>query len=213
MVKVVHEELTELLSGGDHRLVPSSQTPTVLMLVGLQGSGKTTTAAKLALALRRQGHRSLLVAADLRRPAAIQQLETLGRQLDMALGYFNVEVAGSLPRPSQLLALMGGGVKRADELGFAVTGWAIVDEEVAAPLANVIALPMMFLSGVFFPRSIMPGALEAVTDFLPLTYLIDAMRSVAIDGEVLWSQGWNILGLAVWLAITFLVAVRLFRWE
>ena len=70
VVKVVHEELTELLSGGDHRLVPSSQAPTVVMLVGLQGSGKTTTAAKLALALalRRQGHRSLLVAADLRRP-------------------------------------------------------------------------------------------------------------------------------------------------
>ena len=55
--------------------------------------------------------------------------------------------------------------------------------------------------------------LESVTDFLPLTYLIDALRNVAIDGEVLWSQGWNVLGLAVWLVITFVVAVRLFRWE
>ena len=129
--------------------------------------------------------------------------------IGVAVGFFNVEVAGNLAAVL-LLALMGGGVFVS--LGFAVSGWAR-SEEVAAPLANVIALPMMFLSGVFFPRSIMPGALEAVTDFLPLTYLIDAMRSVAIDGEVLWSQGWNILGLAVWLAITFLVAVRLFRWE
>ena len=75
VVKIVHEELTALLTGGDHRLMPSSQPPSVLMLVGLQGSGKTTTAAKLALDLRRQGHRALLVAADLRRPAAILQLE------------------------------------------------------------------------------------------------------------------------------------------
>ena len=129
--------------------------------------------------------------------------------IGVAVAFFNVEVAGNLASVL-LLALMGGGVFVS--MGFAVSGWAR-SEEVAAPLANVIALPMMFLSGVFFPRSIMPGALESVTDFLPLTYLIDAMRSVAIDGEMLWSQGWNILGLAVWLAITFLVAVRLFRWE
>ena len=59
----------------------------------------------------------------------------------------------------------------------------------------------------------MPAALESVTGYLPLTYLIDALRNVAIDGEALWTQGWNILGLAIWLAISFLVAVRPFRWE
>ena len=59
----------------------------------------------------------------------------------------------------------------------------------------------------------MPDVLERVTDFLPLTYLIDALRNVATDGEVLWSQGWNLLGLGVWLIITFAVAVRLFKWE
>ena len=117
VVKVVHEELTDLLRGGDHRLVPSSQPPSVIMLVGLQGSGKTTTAAKLALALRRQGHRSLLVAADLRRPAAIQQLETLGRQLDIA-------VYSEDPKDASAEQAARNGVKRAEELG--VT-WAIVD--------------------------------------------------------------------------------------
>ena len=73
VVKVVHEELTNLLSGGDHQITPSSQATSAILLVGLQGSGKTTTAAKLGLAMRKQGHRSLLIAADLRRPAAIHQ--------------------------------------------------------------------------------------------------------------------------------------------
>ena len=117
VVKVVHEELTEILSSGDHRLTPSSQLPSVLMLVGLQGSGKTTTAAKLALQMRRQGHSSLLVAADLRRPAAISQLQTLGKQLD-------IPVYSEAPKSSSAIKVAQAGVKRAQELG--VT-WVIID--------------------------------------------------------------------------------------
>ena len=117
VVKIVHEELTDMLSGGDHRLTPSSQLPSVLMLVGLQGSGKTTTAAKLALQLRRQGHTALLVAADLRRPAAISQLETLGRQLD-------VPVYSEEPRQSTVSQVVKNGVERARQQGLT---WAIID--------------------------------------------------------------------------------------
>ena len=117
VVKIVHEELTALLSGGEHRLTPSSQATTTLMLVGLQGSGKTTTAAKLALTLRRQGHRSLLIAADLRRPAAILQLETLGRQLD-------IPVYSEDPTKSSPIKVARAGVKKAEELG---VNWAIID--------------------------------------------------------------------------------------
>ena len=94
----------------------------------------------------------------------------------------------------------------------AVTGCLEIGD-VAAPVANAIALPMMFLSGVFFPRDAMPGPLRAVADFLPLSYLADALRNVAVDGASLWSQWGNVLGLAAWLAVTFLIAVRLFRWE
>ena len=137
--------------------------------------------------------------------SVLQTLVLIG----VAVAFFNVSVAGNLASVL-LLALLGGGVFVS--LGFAISGWA-KSEDVAAPVANVIALPMMFLSGVFFPRSAMPEAIESVTDFLPLTYLIDALRNVAIDGEVLWSQGWNILGLAVWMTISFFVAVRLFKWE
>ena len=83
VVKIVNEELTSVLSGGDHKLVKVSRPPGIILLVGLQGSGKTTTAAKLAYHLQQGGLRSLLVAADLRRPAAIDQLATLGKQLDV----------------------------------------------------------------------------------------------------------------------------------
>ena len=81
VVKVVHEELTALMGGAASHLRSAGQPPTVIMLVGLQGSGKTTTAGKLARLLREQGRRPLLVAADLQRPAAQEQLATLGRTL------------------------------------------------------------------------------------------------------------------------------------
>ena len=81
VVKVVHDELTELLGGSGHRLTMAPQPPTVIMLIGLQGSGKTTTAAKLARYFQKQGQHPALAAADIYRPAAIDQLKTLGAQL------------------------------------------------------------------------------------------------------------------------------------
>jgi signal recognition particle subunit SRP54 len=83
IVKIVDEELTALLGGEARRVRYAPKPPTVLMLIGLQGSGKTTTAAKLAVAVRHDGHRPLLVAADVQRPAAVQQLEKLGLDNDV----------------------------------------------------------------------------------------------------------------------------------
>jgi len=83
VVKIVHEELTALMGSGDSRLAFVGRPPTVILLAGLQGSGKTTAAAKLALQLRKEGHKPGLVAADLRRPAAVDQLVQLGRQIDV----------------------------------------------------------------------------------------------------------------------------------
>jgi signal recognition particle subunit SRP54 len=83
IVKIVHDELVELLGGAQARLQFSDAPPSVIMLVGLQGSGKTTHAGKLALRLKEQGRRSMLVAADVYRPAAIAQLQTLGKQIDL----------------------------------------------------------------------------------------------------------------------------------
>lgn len=83
VIKIVHDELTELMGGSHAKLELTGRTPHVIMLVGLQGAGKTTSGAKLAAVLRKQGHRPLLVGADVYRPAAIRQLQVLGEQLDI----------------------------------------------------------------------------------------------------------------------------------
>jgi len=83
VVKVVHEELTALMGAGSSKLAFTGRPPTVILLAGLQGSGKTTAAAKLALLLRKEERKPGLVAADLQRPAAIDQLEQLGRQIQV----------------------------------------------------------------------------------------------------------------------------------
>ena len=111
VVKIVHEELMATL-GEPARLDLSGPSSHVIMLVGLQGSGKTTTAAKLALSLRKAGQRPLMVAADTRRPAAITQLEVLGSQLDIP-----VHSEGNKVPPPQICA---NAVKRARESAYSV---------------------------------------------------------------------------------------------
>ncbi len=111
VVKIVHEELITTL-GEPGRLNLGLQSPAVIMLVGLQGSGKTTTAAKLALRLRKEGRRPLLVAADVYRPAAIDQLVTLGSQLDIP-----VYSEGSDADPVHIAF---EGVKQAENMGLTV---------------------------------------------------------------------------------------------
>lgn len=83
VIKIVRDELTELLGGTQSRIAISSRPPTIIMLAGLQGAGKTTTAAKLAKKLKEQGKQPLLVACDVYRPAAVTQLQVLGQDLDI----------------------------------------------------------------------------------------------------------------------------------
>ena len=83
VIKIVNEELCKLMGGENQKLCMSSKLPSVVMLVGLQGAGKTTNGAKLAGYIRKSGKRPLLAACDIYRPAAIDQLETVGRQLDI----------------------------------------------------------------------------------------------------------------------------------
>jgi len=97
-------------------------------------------------------------------------------------------------------------------IGFALAGVSKSEDHVA-PLANVISLPMMLLSGVFFSRSNLPGFIHTVTDYFPLTYLADAMRSIAIDGVALPDVVPQLVGLGVWCIVSCTVAVKLFRWE
>src|SRR6266700_2328529 len=86
VVKAVNDELVEMLGGNSEGLRYAPAPPTVIMLAGLQGSGKTTTAVKLALLARRDGHKPEVVALDLRRPAAVEQLRTLADREKIAFG-------------------------------------------------------------------------------------------------------------------------------
>jgi ABC-2 type transport system permease protein len=97
-------------------------------------------------------------------------------------------------------------------IGLAIGGWA-KNENQAAPLANIIVFPMLFLSGTFFPRFSMPEWLQNVTAFLPLTPIIDGIRMIATEGKHLWEIGPQIGLIAIWAVIIYAIAFRVFRWE
>ncbi len=133
VVKVVHDELTELMGTGSSKLALSGRPPTVVLLAGLQGSGKTTAAAKLALLLRKEGRKPGLVAADLQRPAAIDQLEQLGKQIQIPV----YREDGSDP-----VRVVHNGIERlaadgADTVILDTAGRLHVDEELMQELEHV----------------------------------------------------------------------------
>ena len=109
-----------------------------------------------------------------------------------------------------VIVLIGSAIFLA--VGFAIAGWA-KNEDQAAPVANLVSLPMMFLSGVFFPRDAMPDLLADITQFMPLTYVNEALRAIVNEGAGLLALGPQLLGMGVWVIITFVLAVLMFRWE
>jgi signal recognition particle subunit SRP54 len=131
VVKIVHEELTELMGSGASKLAFAGKPPTVILLAGLQGSGKTTAAAKLALLLRKDGHTPALVAADLQRPAAVEQLEQLGRQIQVPV------FTGSDPVKAVTEGIQRAKDQGADLVILDTAGRLHVDEELMDELARV----------------------------------------------------------------------------
>ena len=122
---------------------------------------------------------------------------------------FDLRVEGN-PITMAVLAVLGAVVFLS--IGFALAGVSKSEDQVA-PLANIISVPMMVLSGVFFSRGSLPAFLRTVTDVFPLTFLADGMRAVVIDGATIVQILPEIAGLALWGAVTVTVAARLFRWE
>jgi ABC-2 type transport system permease protein len=95
-------------------------------------------------------------------------------------------------------------------IGFIISGWAN-SPRAASGMGNVIAIPMMFFSGTFFPTSSLPSFLPELVQVLPLTPMLDAMRGVAIDGQALWQVWRELAMLAGWLVVSSLAAIRLFK--
>ncbi len=123
--------------------------------------------------------------------------------------FFHLHFIGSLFNMI-IVGLLGGTVFLS--IGFALSGISKSEDQVA-PLANLITLPMLMLSGVFFDRSNLPGFAHVITDFFPLTYLANGLRSIAIEGATLTDVFPQLLGLAVWSVITLFIVIKAFRWE
>jgi signal recognition particle subunit SRP54 len=126
IIDIVHQEMIELLGGGHKGLARSQQKPNVIMLVGLKGSGKTTTTAKLALYLRRQGEKTMMVAADPDRVAAVEQLQALGKQLDIPV--FAMEAAASAQKVAKAGLEEGKNINAGTVIVDSV-GYVMVQEE------------------------------------------------------------------------------------
>jgi len=137
--------------------------------------------------------------------AILQVLILIG----VAVLAFDVRIVGSMAAVL-LLALLGSVLFLC--VGFAVTAF-VATENAAPAVMQLVTLPQLFLSGVFFSRDVVPAFLRPISDYLPLTFLNDALRQVAIAGASLGDVRGDLVGIVVWTAITFAIAVRFFRLE
>ena len=135
VIKIVNEELCALMGGENEKIIISSKSPSIVMLVGLQGAGKTTNGAKLAAYMRKQSKRPLLVACDIYRPAAIKQLETVGAQLDIPVFQMGQTDPVDIARASVEYAKKHGN----DLIFLDTAGRLHIDEELMDELKNIKA--------------------------------------------------------------------------
>lgn len=135
VIKIVNEELTQLMGGSEARLAIANHPPTIVMMCGLQGSGKTTHSAKLALKLKKEGHRPLLVACDVYRPAAIKQLQVVGEQVGAPVFEMGTENPVKISEEAVKFAKDHG----YDYVILDTAGRLHVDEALMAELTNIRA--------------------------------------------------------------------------
>ena len=135
VIKIVNEELTALMGGTQARLSTAAHPPTVVMMCGLQGSGKTTHSAKIALRLKEQGHRPLLVACDIYRPAAIKQLQVVGEQIGVSVFEMGTENPVKIAREAIKLAKDNG----YDYVFLDTAGRLHIDEQLMQELKDIKA--------------------------------------------------------------------------
>ncbi len=140
---------------------------------------------------------------------AVIGLFSIAIMIAVASAVFHFRIVGNY---FELAAFIAFGILTIFGIGLAIGGWA-KNENQAAPLANIIVFPMLFLSGTFFPRYSMPEWLQHVTAYLPLTPIIDGIRMIATEGKHLIEIGPQIGLTALWAVIIYAIAFRVFRWE
>lgn len=140
---------------------------------------------------------------------AVTGLLSVAVMLVVAIAVFHLHVVGNI---IELALFVAFGIIVVLGIGLALGGWA-KNERQAAPLGNIIVFPMMFLTGTFFPRFLMPHWLQNVTTFMPLTPVIDGSRMILAEGKSLFDLGPQLGIMAVWLVVIYIIAFRVFRWE
>jgi ABC-2 type transport system permease protein len=134
---------------------------------------------------------------------------TIVIQFAVAKLFFDLNLVGNYLELALFLTL---GIITILGIGLALGGWAR-NERQAAPLSNIIVFPMMFLSGTFFPRFLMPSWLQQASNYLPLTPIIDGVRLIATEGKHLTDVLPQVGLLGLWLVVIYFIAFRVFRWE
>ncbi len=140
---------------------------------------------------------------------AVVGLLSIALMFVVGISVFDLKVAGNY---FELITFLTFSIVLILGIGLAVGGWA-KNERQAAPLANIIVFPMMFLSGTFFPRFLMPEWVQKLSNFFPLTPVIDGARLIATEGAHLTQLGSQLGLMAVWLVVVYIIAFRVFRWE
>lgn len=140
---------------------------------------------------------------------AVVGLLSLGVMFAVAITVFNLRIVGNWFELTIFLAMS---IMMILGIGLALGGWA-KNERQAAPLSNIIVFPMMFLSGTFFPRFLMPEWLQTVSNFLPLTPVIEGIRLIATEGQHLWEITPQLGLIGLWAVVIYFIAFRVFRWE
>ncbi|HET7060289.1 MAG TPA: ABC transporter permease [Candidatus Saccharimonadales bacterium] len=140
---------------------------------------------------------------------AIIGLVSLAVMFAVALTVFNLKVVGNY---FEIVVFLIISIITILGIGLAIGGWA-KNERQAAPLSNIVVFPMLFLSGTFFPRFLMPEWLQTVSAYLPLTPVIDGVRMIVTEGKHLTQIGPQLGLLAIWIVVIYAIAFRVFRWE